>query len=192
MTSRIPIIPTILVIAAVITMVGLGFWQLGRMEEKEAMLEAYALTSTVEEPAVFPMKGNGKSQWFRQSTIDCSDVFSIETVAGTSMNGQKGWTQRASCMVVQSPDYRIIDVDLGFSRSLTVPEWTGGQVTGVIAPGPRLVADPPQAGLKPLAKPDPSNLPNNHLAYAGQWFFFALTALLIYGFAVRSRLRKKD
>jgi surfeit locus 1 family protein len=65
-------------------------------------------------------------------------------------------------------------------------------VTGVISPGgpagARLVADPPLAGLEANAKPDPSNIPNNHLAYAVQWFFFALTALVIYALALRKRL----
>ena len=53
----------------------------------------------------------------------------------------------------------------------------------------RLVAEVPQAGLRPLAAPDPGDLPNNHLAYAGQWFFFALTALVIYVLALRRRGR---
>lgn len=55
----------------------------------------------------------------------------------------------------------------------------------------KLVADEGQGGLEPLARPDPANLPNNHLAYAGQWFFFALTALVIYVLALRARLRKQ-
>jgi surfeit locus 1 family protein len=32
-------------------------------------------------------------------------------------------------------------------------------------------------------------LPNNHLMYAGQWFFFALTALVIYVLALRKKRR---
>ena len=40
-----------------------------------------------------------------------------------------------------------------------------------------------------LAPPDPGDLPNNHLMYAGQWFFFALTALVIYLLALRKRRR---
>ncbi len=42
-----------------------------------------------------------------------------------------------------------------------------------------------------MAPPDPNDLPNNHLAYAGQWFFFALTALVIYWLALRRRWREK-
>ena len=69
-----------------------------------------------------------------------------------------------------------------------MPVWSGGAVTGVIAPGPRLVADPPLAGLQANARPDPSDLPNNHLSYAVQWFLFAGVALVIYVLAVRKRL----
>jgi surfeit locus 1 family protein len=53
----------------------------------------------------------------------------------------------------------------------------------------RLIAETPQAGLEPLAPPDPGDLPNNHLAYAVQWFFFAATALVIYVLALRRRQR---
>jgi cytochrome oxidase assembly protein ShyY1 len=62
-------------------------------------------------------------------------------------------------------------------------------VVGTIAPGPRLVADPPLAGLEANERPDPSEIPNNHLSYAVQWFLFALTALVIYAVALRRRLR---
>ncbi|GMN02712.1 SURF1 family protein [Erythrobacter sp. MTPC3] len=187
MISRIPIIPTLIVLAAAITMIRLGFWQLDRADEKAEMLARYdaAVETGVQVP--FPVTGDGKDVWFRQSAIDCAEVSGIETVAGTAANGQKGWTQRATCTLGEGG----VLVDLGFSREIEPPVWEGGTVTGIIAPGPRLVADPPQADLRPLARPDPSELPNNHLAYAGQWFLFALTALLIYGFALRSRFRKK-
>ena len=36
-------------------------------------------------------------------------------------------------------------VDLGYTRDIAKPAFSGGTVTGVIAPGPRLVADPPLA-----------------------------------------------
>ena len=68
--------------------------------------------------------------------------------------------------------------------------WRGGPVTGIVASagkGVRLVAAPAQAGLAPLAAPDPANIPNNHLSYAVQWFAFAATALVIYVLALRRR-----
>lgn len=188
--TRIPIIPTIIVTAAAAVMIALGVWQLGRADEKAEMLAAYADARKQVQPAGFPTAGDGSGLWFRKSAVDCVAVLDIETVAGTSASGQKGWAQRATCALNGGDGRATALVDLGYSRSLQAPEWNGGEVTGIIAPGPRLVADPPLAGLQPLAKPDPGDLPNNHLAYAGQWFFFALTALIIYGFALRLRLRK--
>ena len=52
-----------------------------------------------------------------------------------------------------------------------------------------LIADTPAPGLRASAVPSADNTPNNHLAYAVQWFLFAAAALLIYFLAVRRRLR---
>lgn len=184
MNARVPIIPTIIVIAAVATMIGLGIWQLGRRAEKEALIARYAAAASTGEIAPFPLQGDGEDVLFRRSQLSCFEVRGIEAVSGTSATGQKGWVHRARCAGSRAA---TIPVDLGFSRDLVSPAFTGGLVTGVIAPGPRLVADPPVAGLAPMARPDPGDLPNNHLAYAGQWFFFALTALVIYVLALRRR-----
>ena len=187
--NRIPIFPTIIVIAAAGVMVWLGFWQLGRADEK-AELIAQAETALANETAVaFPTSSDDREKWFRRSEVKCGQVEHIEAKAGTSADGAKGWVLRATCVGPNSDTAYF--VDLGFARTPASPDWSGGTVTGVIAEGPRLVADPPVADLQPLASPDPKDLPNNHVAYAGQWFFFALTALLIYGFAVRSRMRKR-
>lgn len=186
--TRLPILPTVLVFAAIATMIALGIWQLGRADEKAVMLARFEAAAGEIGEADFPIIGSGEDVWFRRSNVNCGRLISLKAVAGTSAKGQKGWAWRAECD--PGSDRRVI-VDMGFSTSLSKPDWNGGDIAGVIAPGPRLVADPPRAGLQPLAKPDPKDLPNNHLAYAGQWFFFALTALVIYGFALRSRLRRK-
>jgi surfeit locus 1 family protein len=183
---RIPVLPTILVIAAALTMISLGIWQLGRKTEKEALIARYEAASQAQEEVAFPLAGKGEDVLFRRSRIACASLAAIDAVSGTSASGQKGWVQRARCVV--SPDASVT-VDLGYSRDIASPDFAGGTITGVIAPGPRLVADPPVAGLQPMAKPDPGDLPNNHLAYAGQWFFFALTALVIYVLALRRRRR---
>ncbi len=189
MTARLPVLPTIIVLAAAATMVALGIWQLGRVDEKAEMIAAYQQATAANDDVAFPVDGDGEDLWFRRSAVDCSQVRSVAPVAGTAANGQKGWAQRATCVVGAGSDVAI--VDLGFSRDPAAVEWSGGRVEGLIAPGPRLVAGPPVADLRPLAEPDPADLPNNHLAYAGQWFFFALTALVIYGFALRTRNRKR-
>lgn len=187
MSARLPLIPTIIVLAAAATMVALGIWQLGRAEEKAEQIALYEDASAIAEPARFPASGAGEAVWFRRSTLTCAGLQSIDPVAGTAATGAKGWAIRAICT---RPSGEEAIVDLGFQRTLDVPQWEPGPVSGMIAPGPRLVADPPEAGLAALAKPDPKDLPNNHLAYAGQWFFFAITALVIYALAVRSRGRQ--
>ncbi|KEO90819.1 threonine synthase [Erythrobacter longus] len=190
MIRQLPVIPTILVVAAAGVMVWLGFWQLGRAEEKAELIERYSQAGT--QSAEFPDAGTGEDVWFRRSSVDCTEIVSRDPVSGTAANGAKGWAMRVVCKAKSEGDDAGVMVDLGFTRDLNAFEWEGGMVEGVIAPGPRLVADPPVADLYPLAKPNPGDLPNNHLAYAGQWFFFALTALVIYFFAVRSKLKRRD
>ncbi len=182
MSQRWPVIPTIIVLAAAATMIALGIWQLGRMQEKAELLSRYAAAASEAGEAPFPQSGDGAQVWFRRATMTCEAPVTIEAVSGTSARGAKGWVQRATCASGAV-------VDIGFSRALLTPDWQGGAVSGVIAPGPRLVADPPVAGLAAMARPDPGDLPNNHLAYAGQWFFFAITALVIYVLALRRRDR---
>ena len=114
----------------------------------------------------------------------CASASGGTTTAGTSARGEKGMAQRVTCKLA---DGTPVKVDLGFSRNPEPVQWSGGEVRGTIAPGGRVVSAEPLAGLEPLATPDPRDLPNNHLAYAGQWFFFALTALVIYILALRRR-----
>jgi len=182
--TRIPIISTVIVLAAVVTMIALGFWQLGRMDEKEALIARYASAS--EQPEVaWPTEGQYEAALFRRSTVTCEQVTGFDSIAGTSRRGEKGWAQIARCTL---DDGASADVAMGWSRIPEPPEWDGGTVTGLVAPygeSVRLVAIEPVAGLQPLAAPDPGDLPNNHLAYAGQWFLFALTALVIYVLLLR-------
>lgn len=184
---RFPLIPTIVVLAAVATMIALGFWQLGRLVEKEALIGRYQAAARSSDEVAFPIEDNSDRNWFRRSRLTCGRVLELSTVAGTSAKGEKGLTVRAQC--AQGASGIPLVVDLGFNRDIKLPVWEGGVVTGVIAPGPRLIADPPQAGLAPLAKPDPTELPNNHLAYAVQWFLFAVTALVIYVLALKRKQR---
>ncbi|MEM7690740.1 MAG: SURF1 family cytochrome oxidase biogenesis protein [Pseudomonadota bacterium] len=192
MMRHIPLIPTTIVILAAAAMVGLGFWQIGRADEKAALIASYETATGSADPVAFPLEGEGEEVWFRQSALTCENAIAIEPVAGRAANGAKGWAMRAKCAVigVDGAGAEAL-VDLGFARALEVPDWNGGEVTGVIAPGPRLIAAPAVGGLMPLAKPDPKDLPNNHIAYAGQWFFFAITALVIYAFALKARAARR-
>ena len=182
---ELPIIATIIVLAAVGTMIALGFWQLDRLKQKEAQLAIYSAAQNDSSEVAYPRDDSAlETALYRRSSFDCTQVTHIRSVSGSSANGGSGWAHKAECIL---PDGGTGEVALGWSRNPAAPEYTGGKVTGIIAPGGRIVADPPLAGLQPLAKPDPADIPNNHLAYAGQWFFFALTALVIFFLAVRRR-----
>jgi surfeit locus 1 family protein len=186
---RVPIFATIIVLAAVATMIALGVWQLGRKAEKEALIARYeaALQDNAEVP--WPTPADYESSLFRRATIDCEVVRGIDPISGKSATGRSGWVHIARC---SHAGEGVADVTIGWSRSPDAPQWEGGSVTGRIAnygETIRLVAETPHAGLEPLAAPDPGDLPNNHLAYAGQWFFFALTALVIYVLALRRKRR---
>ncbi|MFN3864516.1 MAG: SURF1 family cytochrome oxidase biogenesis protein [Erythrobacter sp.] len=190
MTRRIPIIPTIVVLAAVATMIALGIWQLARRAEKEALIARYeaALQDDAEVP--WPMPSQYASALFRRTTINCRTVRGIVPISGKSASGRAGWVHIARCS--HAGEGGVADVTIGWSRSPVAPKWKGGPVTGRIVnygDAIRLVTETPQAGLEPLAAPDPGDLPNNHLAYAVQWFFFAATALVIYALALMRRQR---
>ncbi|MEX0341188.1 MAG: SURF1 family cytochrome oxidase biogenesis protein [Erythrobacter sp.] len=170
---------------AIGTMIALGVWQLDRKGEKEALIaraqQAAAMPSEVAYPAD-PEALDGLL--YRRTSVTCAEVQGMTSTAGRSARGQNGVAQRATCLLSIGVTATI---DIGFTRDPTPVSWDGGAVTGTIAPGGRIVAVEPLAGLEPLAQPDPASLPNNHLAYAGQWFFFALTALFIYVIALRRR-----
>ena len=184
---RLPLIPTIFVAAAVATMIALGIWQLGRKDEKEALIAHAERALTISAEVEYPRDaGRREELLYRRTSVTCLSGSGSTTVAGTSLRGVKGVAQRVTCALANGG---TATVDLGFSRDPAPIVWKGGQVRGVIAPGGRIVATEPPTGLEPLALPDPRDLPNNHLAYAGQWFFFALTALVIYILALRRRNR---
>lgn len=193
MNRRLPLLPTAVVLLAVATMIALGFWQLRRKAEKEALLDRYTSAASLSAevpwpraPVLYP------AALYRRSRLDCGRVLSIEAVAGRSLEGRAGWAQIAQCRLA---DGGTAAVALGWSPGPAPPRWSGGPVAGVIGPagkrGIRLVAAPAQAALGQLAPPDPANLPNNHLSYAVQWFAFAATALVIYVLALRGRERSR-
>lgn len=193
---RVPIIPTIIVLAAVATMIALGIWQLGRKAEKEALIARYEAAISNPKVAPYPLAAPRfvEPVLYRRSSIDCAFTSGDwRSMSGRNAKGQSGFVHVILCGIDGGApaNDRTAYVQAGWSRDPTPPKWEGGPVTGWIVPHSegfaRLVADPPLAGLEPNAKPDPGDLPNNHLAYAGQWFFFALTALLIYVLAIRRR-----
>lgn len=196
MKRTIPIVSTIVVLAAALLMVRLGFWQLSRLHEKEVLLAHYAANGTkpvVPFQSLWPI---GETALYRRVTATCPDVLSWKTEAGRTATGVVGWRHIALCGTgAEGPG---LEVDVGTSQSATAPKWTGGDVQGRLtwAPNPQplvmrlmgakaadsplIVAETPAPGLEPTVQPDPSAIPNNHLSYAVQWFAFAGIALTIY------------
>ncbi len=184
---RLPVIPTVLVLAAVAVMIRLGFWQIDRLHQKEALLTRYAAAHTLAGDVPFPQsEAAAQSVLYRHARVDCVAVSDVSVIAGRSARDEPGMAHVAQCTLADGGKARVV---LGWSHEPAPARWNGGTVVGVVAPGPRLVADPALAGLAANARPDPADIPNNHLAYAVQWFLFAATALVIYGIAVRRRMR---
>ncbi len=185
---RLPLVSTLIVAGAVAVMVALGVWQLGRAEWKGDLIARYTAAAGDASAVPFPRAaGDVETALYRRSSLTCERVLSTRATAGRSDEGVSGWAHIAICMLAGGGQ---AEVALGWSREPRSPQWRGGQVSGFVAPAgeaARLVAAPAQAGLEQLAQPDPNSLPNNHLAYAGQWFFFAVTALVIYVLALRRR-----
>lgn len=194
MTRKLPLIPTILVALAVAAMVGLGFWQLERRKEKEALLASYAAAANLPPigwPSVPPKE---PLPLFRSATANCLQVVGYRTAAGQNVQGDPGFLVIADCRTgAEGPG---LSVELGWSKDPNAGRtFQGGLVSGVIAPDSlsrmRLVAASPGPGLTASAPPSPSIIPNNHLSYAVQWFLFAGIAALIYYLALRQRWRKE-
>ncbi len=190
MTRRLPIFVTILVLAAVATMVALGIWQLQRAAWKNGLLESYAEASDL--PAIaYPAVPNADdAPYFRKSSVNCLEVTGWRSTSGRNANGQSGWAHIAHCRTAgaEGPGAQVV---VGWSSRPDNPDWDGGIVEGIIAPDSqyviRLVASEPVAGLQKSQPPALEDIPNNHLSYAVQWFLFAGIALVIFVIALRGR-----
>ena len=186
---KIPVIPTILVTAAIAVMIGLGIWQLQRADWKERLLSRYAQAAHLP-PISWPnMPRDPETYYFRRASGFCLQVAGWRAIAGRNKADEPGWVHIAQCRTgAEGPG---MQVDVGWSRSPDAPHWNGGPVVGVVAPdskyGLRLIALEPARELAASAPPSPNAIPNNHLAYAVQWFLFAAAALVIYVIAVRRR-----
>lgn len=191
MTRSLPLLPTLVVAAAVATMIALGVWQLQRKEWKEGLLARYHTAQTMSSDVPWPARrADYDGALFRHTRVVCDRVTGTSAVAGRSQAGEAGWAKIARC---ELDGGGTAEIALGWTREPSAPvAWTGGEALGFIGPageGVRLVAAPPLAGFEQLAAPDPNDLPNNHLSYAVQWFLFAATALVIYGLALVRRNR---
>ena len=195
---RIPIVATIVVTIAVAAMIALGLWQLlDRAPKKEAYLAQLA-ANPARPPIAFPAVPD-QSLLFRRASGRCVEPVA-QRLAGA---GAAGFRLIVECRTGAAGQGMIVQLgttpDPGFKG-----RWAGGPVSGFISHAPdsrsligslfdhspqrlMLVADTPALGLGANGRPDLSSVPNNHLSYAVQWFFFAAIAAVIYVLAVRRR-----
>jgi len=193
MMRRLPLIPTIIVAAAVAAMIALGIWQLQRARWKESLIAQYAEAEKAP-PIAFPTAptADARLPLFRHATGVCLRVVGQRAMAGENLAGEPGYVHILDCATgAEGPG---MAVEVGWSKNPNAKvNWGGGPVTGVIGPDRRsrmrLVAASAPQGLEPSAPPSLASIPNNHRSYALQWFSFALIALIIYGLAVRNRLK---
>ncbi|MEO5865961.1 MAG: SURF1 family protein [Sphingomonas sp.] len=202
--KRVPVVATMLVGLAVVAMIALGVWQLQRRGEKEALLAIVAANQT-RPPIAFPNIAQGDDLLFRRARALCLQPVSWHVLGGRNASGASGYRQIERCRSGAEGAGFAVQIGIGHTAD-TAPAWKGGEVEGYISHAPStepmivavfshtpktlmLVADPPLAGLDANPPADLSAIPNNHLAYAVQWFAFALIAAVIYVLALRKRLK---
>jgi cytochrome oxidase assembly protein ShyY1 len=196
---RLPVIPTIIVAAAVAVMIGLGVWQLQRAGWKERLLARYARAETLPPIAwpTAPLKADERPL-FRHATGVCLRPIGRRAVAGENRAGESGYAHIIDCATgAEGPG---MSVEVGWSRNPNAPvNWAGGLVSGIIVPdrrsGMRLVAASAPPGLMASKPPQASSAspvtPAGHRGYAATWFSLAAIAIVIYGLVSRKRLREE-
>lgn len=195
---RVPIIPTIIVIAAVATLIALGVWQLRRAEWKERLLTQYAAAEAMPAVDLDPLL-DGRAHLpplsFRRALVTCHarDV-APQVRAGRSAGDIPGQAYLIPCRPGADGLAGRLQVNAGWAdrpdaaSRLTLDGLVAGRLSVVGEDGPVMLtaatAAPP---LAPSQAAGIENIPNNHRLYAFQWFFFAAAAAVIYLLALRRR-----
>lgn len=198
MSRRIPIVPTIIVAAAVAMMIWLGLWQIRRSHENERLLAQYSQASKLP-PIAYPTGAiDGPLPLFRWATGFCQKVVGQREAGGRNRKGEVGWAHIVDCATgAEGPG---MSVELGWSKDPEAKfDWHGGLVSGVVVPDRlkriRLVAASAPPGLQPAGLPSAETAvpvtPGRNRMYALQWFSFAAIALLIYALALRRRMKEQ-
>jgi cytochrome oxidase assembly protein ShyY1 len=197
MIRRLPILPTIIVALAVVALVALGIWQLDRARWKERLVASYARAEKLP-PIAWPTAPLREvdSVLFRHATGLCLRPVGTRAQAGENLAGEPGYVQILDCTTgAEGPG---MSVEVGWSKDPNAKvNWRGGLVSGIIVPDRRsrirLVAASAPPGLQTSAPPPPTGSisPARHRGYAATWFGLAAIAAIIYGLALRKRLREE-
>lgn len=196
--KRLPLLPTLVVAGAVLVMIGLGIWQLQRAAWKDRLLADYAAAAAMPALDLDPLLDNDPPLpplAFRRVLITCAARdLSPEWRGARSRAGQTGYAAFVPCrpgavglagrILVNAGWAPVPHRDQRVSQTGIVAGTLGGDVEGQPL---LLTAATPAPSLAAAAPASIDEVPNNHRAYAAQWFFFAGLAVLIYVLALRRR-----
>ena len=198
--KRLPLIPTLVVAAAVATMIALGIWQLRRAEWKDRLLADFAAAASMPALDLDPLldgEGPPPPLSFRRALVTCrAEAVEPRVRTGRSAAGAVGQVYLVPCRPGASGLAGRLRVNAGWAprhdavERLTLDGLVAGGLGLVEEEGPiTLTAATAAPPLAPSAPTGIEAIPNNHLLYAFQWFFFAAAAALIYWLALRKRRR---
>jgi cytochrome oxidase assembly protein ShyY1 len=197
MIRRLPLIPSVLVLIVVAACVSAAIWNLRRAKFHQSELRRFEMASHLP-PITFPTVPIRDEQLplYRQATGNCLRVVNRRTSAGENQSGEPGFVIILDCMTgSEGPG---MSVQAGWSKNPNAATaWRGGPVSGMIIRDNltrvRLVAATPAPGLEANGpvKAGVSVSPAQNRGYAFQFFSFAAIALIIYGLAVRKRLKEE-
>jgi len=98
--AKVPYISAALVGAAVVTMAGLGVWQLQRWHSYQVN-RARLEQSKADAPIAFPKKVDATTRdqyLFQTASGYCAAVTSWSATGGGNINGDSGWRHLATCL----------------------------------------------------------------------------------------------
>jgi surfeit locus 1 family protein len=213
---RIPVIPTIIVTAAVAIMIALGVWQVQRIDEKAALLALYRANMQAPALNVFPLQRPvPDSAMFRRATVRCIPSGPVDVRGGKDALDQTIFRHIVGCVSLSTPEVpppsgpepqfyvdvggnadpaqKLAILDFNFTGILTTMPQESSAILRLFRtdppPAALLIAQNAAQNMVPSAPPDIENVPNDHLAYAIQWFLFAGAATIIYILALAKRAK---
>jgi len=197
---RLPVFPTIVVAAAIAVMIGLGIWQLQRAAWKDRLIAEYAAAANMPALDLDPLLDRAGDTAlpplaFRRVLVTCSARDAAPDLrGGRSLAGAGGYSYFVPCRPGADGLGGRLIVNAGWTplpdgdRRVTLGGIVAGRL-GAVEDGRPITLTSAGAAPPLLASAAPAigDIPNNHLAYAFQWFFFAAAALVIYALALRRR-----
>ena len=135
MQRVVPLVPTLMVAVMLAVLCSLGFWQIDRMHEKNALLARYQANSRLA-PAPLPATvDDPEALAFRRVVLDCRFEGAPVLSPGGSTSGKAGQHVYALCRDSGRED--VVAVDLGWMPFQAGPPATDGfeaRIEGIVRP----------------------------------------------------------